>query len=41
MLNLDNIVSYENMGSLEDNNCPFRMLIIGHQDRVILTLYYI
>ena len=29
MLNLDNIVSNKNTGSLEDNNWPFRMLIIG------------
>ena len=29
MLNLDNIVSNNNMGSLEDNDWPFRMLIIG------------
>ena len=29
MLNLDNIVSNKNMSSLEDNNWPFRMLIIG------------
>ena len=29
MLNLDNIVSNNNMSSLEDNNWPFRMLIIG------------
>ena len=29
MLNLDNIVNNKNMSSLEDNNWPFRMLIIG------------
>ena len=29
MLNLDNIVSNKNTNSLEDNNWPFRMLIIG------------
>ena len=29
MLNLDNIVSNNNMSSSEDNNWPFRMLIIG------------
>ena len=29
MLNLDNIVSNKNMNSSEDNNWPFRMLIIG------------
>ena len=29
MLNLDNIVSNNNASSLEDNNWPFRMLIIG------------
>ena len=29
MLNLDNIVSNKNTSSLEDNDCPFRMLIIG------------
>ena len=29
MLNLDNIVSNKKKGSLEDNNWPFRMLIIG------------
>ena len=29
MLNLDNIVSNKNMSSLEDDNWPFRMLIIG------------
>ena len=29
MLNLDNIVSNKNTSSLEDNNWPFRMLIIG------------
>ena len=29
MLNLDNIVSNNNMSSLEDNDWPFRMLIIG------------
>ena len=29
MLNLDNIVSNKNMSSSEDNNLPFRMLIIG------------
>ena len=29
MLNLDNIVSNKNMSSSEDNNWPFRMLIIG------------
>ena len=29
MLNLDNIVSNKNRSSSEDNNCPFRMLIIG------------
>ena len=29
MLNLDSIVSNKNIGSLEDNNWPFRMLIIG------------
>ena len=29
MLNLDNIVSNKNMSSVEDNNWPFRMLIIG------------
>ena len=29
MLNLDNIVSNRNPSSLEDNNWPFRMLIIG------------
>ena len=28
MLNLDNIVSNRNMSSSEDNNWPFRMLII-------------
>ena len=28
MLNLDNIVSNKNTSSLEDNNWPFRMLII-------------
>ena len=41
MLNLDNIVSNKNMSSSEDNNWPFRMLIIDHQDRVKLTLYFI
>ena len=29
MLNLDNIVSNKNKSSSEDNNWPFRMLIIG------------
>ena len=29
MSNLDNIVSNKNMSSSEDNNWPFRMLIIG------------
>ena len=29
MLNLDNIVSNNNTSLLEDNNWPFRMLIIG------------
>ena len=29
MLNLDNIVSNKNVSSSEDNNWPFRMLIIG------------
>ena len=29
MLNLDNIVSKKNTSSSEDNNWPFRMLIIG------------
>ena len=29
MLNLDNIVSNYNTSSLEDNDWPFRMLIIG------------
>ena len=29
MLNLDNIVSNKNMSSSEDNNWPFRVLIIG------------
>ena len=29
MLNVDNIVSNKNMSSSEDNNWPFRMLIIG------------
>ena len=29
MLNLDNIVSNKNMSSSQDNNWPFRMLIIG------------
>ena len=29
MLNLDNIVINKNTSSLEDNDCPFRMLIIG------------
>ena len=29
MLNLDNIISNKNMSSSEDNNWPFRMLIIG------------
>ena len=29
MLNLDNIISNKNLSSLEDNNWPFRMLIIG------------
>ena len=29
MLNLDNIASNKNMSSSEDNNWPFRMLIIG------------
>ena len=29
MLNLDNIVSNKNMGFSEDNNWPFRMLIVG------------
>ena len=29
MLNLDNIVSNKKKSSLEDNNWPFRMLIIG------------
>ena len=29
MLNLDNIVINKNMSSSEDNNWPFRMLIIG------------
>ena len=29
MLNLDNIVSNKKKSSLEDNNLPFRMLIIG------------
>ena len=29
MLNLDSIVSNKNRSSLEDNNWPFRMLIIG------------
>ena len=29
MLNLDNIVSNKNKSSLEDNDWPFRMLIIG------------
>ena len=29
MLNLDNIVSNKNMSSSEDNDWPFRMLIIG------------
>ena len=29
MLNLDNIVSDKNISSSEDNNWPFRMLIIG------------
>ena len=29
MLNLDNIVSNNNISSLEDNDWPFRMLIIG------------
>ena len=28
MLNLDNIVSNKNTSSLEDNDWPFRMLII-------------
>ena len=29
MLNLDDIVSNNNTSSLEDNDWPFRMLIIG------------
>ena len=29
MLNLDNIVNNKNTSSLEDNNWPFRTLIIG------------
>ena len=29
MLNIDNIVSNKNMSSSEDNNWPFRMLIVG------------
>ena len=29
MLNLDNIVSNNNTSSLEDNDWPFRMLIVG------------
>ena len=29
MLSSDNIVSNKNMSSSEDNNWPFRMLIIG------------
>ena len=29
MLNLDNIVSNKNTSSSEDNDWPFRMLIIG------------
>ena len=29
MINLDNIVSNKNTSSSEDNNWPFRMLIIG------------
>ena len=29
MLNLDNIVSNKNTGFSEDNDWPFRMLIIG------------
>ena len=29
MLNLDNIVSNKNTSFSEDNNCPFRMLIVG------------
>ena len=29
MLNLDDIVSNKNMSSSEDNNWPFRMLIVG------------
>ena len=33
MLNIDNIVSNKNKSSSEDNNWPFRMLIIDHQDR--------
>ena len=32
MLNLDNIVSNKNTSSSEDNNWPFRMLIIGPSD---------
>ena len=29
MLNLDNIVNNKNTSSSEDNNWPFRMLIVG------------
>ena len=43
MLNLDNIVSNKKKSSSENDDWPFRMLIIGqdHQDQVKLTLYYI
>ena len=41
MLNLDNIVSNKMKISSENDDWPFRMLIIDHQDRVKLTLYYI
>ena len=41
MLNLDDIVSNKKKSSSENDDWPFRMLIIGHQDRAKLTLYYI
>ena len=38
MLNLDNIVSNKNMSSSEDNNWPFRMLIINGKTNTLLHL---
>ena len=41
MLNLDNIVSNKKKSSSENDDWPFRMLIIGPSVRVKQTLYYI